>query len=234
MDIAKAARACGVALYLGVTGLVAGTLCYIALADLFGPTTVAGRQAASAAGLGLGAGLVTFFYVRYSGRNWDFLDVRVPDGRGVGVAVAGLAAVLGLALGLDWLYGALGVETAGHSATEAARGGGPLILAVGILSSVLFVGPGEELLYRNVIQKHLYDPLGRPGAVVAASGVFALMHGPTYLAGENAIAGVASLSVVFALSLVLGAAYVRTENVAVPAAIHGAYNAVSFLAVVVV
>ena len=141
------------------------------------------------------------------------------------------AAVLALSLGLDALYNALGVGTASHGATDAAEGGGLPILAVGVLSSLLFVGPGEELLYRNVIQKRLYDALGRSGAVVVASLVFALMHGPTYLLGDL-LPGLASLSVVFALSLVLGAAYVVTENVAVSAAIHGAYNAVSFAAVV--
>lgn len=231
MDIARAVRATGVALYLGVSGLVLGSLCYFALAGLFEPTTAAGRQAASAVGLGLGAALVTVFFLRYGSRDWSFLDAHVPDRRGVAVAVGGFLAILALSVGLEVLYGALGVETASHGATDDAAGGGTLVLAVGVLSSLLFVGPGEELLYRNVIQKHLYDAVGRAGAVVVASAVFAVMHGPTYLTGD-AVAGAASLSVVFALSLVLGATYVVSENVTVPAAVHGAYNAASFVAVV--
>ena len=38
----------------------------------------------------------------------------------------------------------------------------------------------------------------------------------------------AYLGVVFALALVLGATYELTDNLVVPALIHGAYNAVQF------
>jgi len=231
MDIARAARGSAVAAYLGVSGLLVGSLFSVALRDTVGPTTVAGEQAAGAAGLGAGAAVVTVFFLRYGRRDWSFIDAAVPDRRGVGVAIVGLVAVLALSVGLEELYAFLGIGTASHGSIDAAAGGGPLVLAVGVASSLLFVGPGEELLYRNVIQKHLYDSFSRPGAVAVGSLVFAVMHGPTYLAGDL-LPGLASLSVVFALSLVLGTAYVVTENVTVPAAIHGAYNAVSFAVVV--
>jgi membrane protease YdiL (CAAX protease family) len=231
MDTGRAVRAAGLAVYLAVLGLLAGTVAAAAWVEVVAPSTVAGRQVAAAAGLGLGAALVTYFYLRYSGRDRSHLDVAVPDARGAGVAVGGFLAAVALSVGLQWGYDAVGVGTATHGAAEAATGGGPAVLAAGVLTSLVLGGPGEELLYRNVIQKHLYGAFGRPGAVVVVSAVFAVMHGPTYLTGPLG-PGLASLSVVFAVSLVLGAAYVATENVTVPALIHGGYNAVTFAAVV--
>jgi CAAX amino terminal protease family. len=89
------------------------------------------------------------------------------------------------------------------------------------------IGPGEELLSRNIVQKHLYDGFSRPAAVVVGTAIFAAIHLPAYATGPPP-AVFATLLQLFGISLVLGVVYERTENVVVPALVHGTYNAVQF------
>jgi hypothetical protein len=233
--VERRARRTFVAAYLAAAGLVAIALWGQLLLDLVGlagadPGPVA-RQALGAVSLGLGTASVVYFYLRWSDRDAGFLDVRWPDRRDVGHVVVGFAGLVALLWALDVAFGALGVSTAQHGTVLDAREGDPRILLVLVPAAFLLVGPGEELLYRNVVQKSLYGAFSRRGAVVVASVLFALAHLPAYAAGASSASSLAAtLSVVFALSVVLGVVYERTRNTVVPAAVHGAYNAVTFLA----
>lgn len=92
--------------------------------------------------------------------------------------------------------------------------------------SILFVGPGEELLHRGVIQGRLRDAFGPLVSIVAASAVFAAAH---VFGLSGSPAGVwFAVGTIFAISLVLGYAYERTGNLVVVMAIHGLYNAILF------
>jgi len=179
--------------------------------------------------LGLGTGSVALFYFGATDRDRSSLDVRTPSRTDAGYAIAGVAALLGLQYLLTVVFGQLGISTASHSIERAARQGDPDLLLWLVPIAFLVIGPGEELLYRNIVQKSLYGAFSDRGAVVAASVVFAVVHVLAYLSPDVG-ATLATLGVVFVLSLVLGAVYLRTENLVVPIFVHGAYDAVTFAA----
>ena len=166
------------------------------------------------------------FLVR-TGRGLEYVDLRMPDLRDLAYIVAGVPALFGLLFILSLTAELLGLPAAEASIAEPAREGNPEILLIMIPLSFLLVGPAEELIYRNVVQKYLYGAFSRPSAIVVASVIFAAAHIFTYL-DQNAVATLVSLSIVFGLSLVLGVIYERTENLVVPAFVHGAYNAALF------
>jgi membrane protease YdiL (CAAX protease family) len=191
------------------------------------------QLALSAVALGLGTGTIALVYFRLTEKTRSYLDVRITSMRDVGYVVAGVVALLGLQILVGVALDQLSVETASHSVQQTASAGNPEVLLLLIPTSWLIIGPGEELLYRNVIQKSLYDQFGKWGAVLVGSVAFALAHIPAYAAGASLGALSVTLVVIFLLSVVLGAAYLRTENVVVPALIHGTFDAVVFAAMYV-
>lgn len=174
----------------------------------------------------LGVGSVAVGFLVWTDRDWTFVDLKRPSLRDIGYVVGGFLALYGAAVGVSALLGATGTESAGHSTFDAAEEN-PEILLVMVVASILVIGPFEELLYRNVIQKSLYEHFSRAGSVVVASVPFAIVHFPAYSGGHLG-ASLVSLGVVLALSLILGAVYARTENLVVPALVHGLFNAVVF------
>ncbi|WP_435333899.1 CPBP family intramembrane glutamic endopeptidase [Haloarchaeobius sp. TZWWS8] len=205
---------------------------YVGGLTLFGDfeTTGPAGQILSALSLGLATLTLAIVYIRYSGRDWSFVDLKFPSLRDVGYAVGGFVVLLLGFVAVSALFNLLGISTAQHSTTETARqAGNPALLLPLIPLSLLIIGPGEELLYRNVIQKSLAEKLGNPAAVVVASLIFALAHIPAYAMGGAAATAVAStLFAIFVLSLILGGTYALSENLLVPAFIHGLYNALTF------
>lgn len=174
----------------------------------------------------LGVGTAAVGYLLWTGRDWSFIDLHVPDLRDVAYAVGGFVAILATAFAISLLLEATGTDAAGHSSFERAEGN-PEILLVLVPASILVIGPFEELLYRNVIQKSLYGTFSRGGAIVAASVPFALVHFPAY-SGGSAGASLVSLGTVLSLSILLGVLYERTDNLVVPALVHGCYNALLY------
>ncbi|WP_135821289.1 CPBP family intramembrane glutamic endopeptidase [Halostella litorea] len=185
------------------------------------------EQFVSAGGLLIGTAVTAYVFVNTTGATTDFFDVRVPSLRDVGWAVAGVFIIFGGLIAVTVAYQALGVPSSSHSTVEQAAGGNPEILLVLIPITLLVIGPCEELIFRNIVQKSLYDAFTRPVAVVVASVVFALVHIPAYGGGAFG-ATVGSLATLFTLSIVLGAVYARTDNILVPAFVHGVLNAVQF------
>jgi len=189
-----------------------------------GPLSPVARTVVSTAALGVGTVTVAAAYLVWSGVGSSYVDARVPDRRELGYVVGGTALLLAANLAISAVFGWLGVE----SLIRAARDDPEILLALMPLS-YLVVGPGEELLYRNVVQKSLREKFSGAGAVVVASVVFAAVHLPAYAdPNGSALALLNTLAVVFALSLILGAVYERTENLVVPALVHGSFNAVAF------
>ncbi|SDQ30003.1 CPBP family intramembrane glutamic endopeptidase [Natronobacterium texcoconense] len=177
-------------------------------------------------GMALGTGALAVGYLSLRQHNLSFIDLRVPSKRDVVWAVGGLIVLFGTLFLISFFFEATGVESADHGTTDQAQET-PQILLVLIPASILVIGPFEELLYRNVIQKELYSTFSRYGAVVVGSVIFAIVHTAAYwTAGPGAV--IASLGVVFGLSIVLGILYERTENLLVPALVHGVYNAILF------
>jgi len=180
--------------------------------------------------LASGAGTLTVvaLYLRLSDRGLSFLDVQMPGLRELGYVVAGTVAILVGNLGIGLAFQRFGVDSASHTIIQTAEAD-PTILVVLVPLSYLVIAPGEELLYRNVIQKSLREWYSPVAGVVVASAIFAAVHLPAYSSpGSTLMATLSTLSVVFVLALVLGAVYERTGNVVVSILVHGTFNAIAF------
>lgn len=180
--------------------------------------------------LASGAGTLTVvvLYLQFSERDVSFLDIRWPGLRGLGYVVGGIVAILAGNISIGLLFQRAGVESASHTVVETAEAE-PTILLVLIPLSYLIIAPGEELLYRNVVQKSLRESFSPVAGVVVASAVFAAVHLPAYSSpGASFRATLSTLAVIFVLALILGAIYERTKNVIVPILVHGTFNAIAF------
>ncbi|SNZ17169.1 hypothetical protein SAMN06269185_2907 [Natronoarchaeum philippinense] len=221
---------------LGVLGLLALSLWNTLLVSLF--TAVAGspgptaRILISTSATGLGGVTIVLGYLNSTDRGLDFIDAGWLDTRDVVYGVGGFVVLLLVLLVSSELIELFGLSSAEHSIVQTARANDPRVLLWLLVPSVLLVGPGEELLYRNVIQKSLYDSFSRTGAVLVTSVLFALVHFPAY-ATSGVLDAIGSLLLILPLSIVLGVVFARTENVVVPALIHGAFNAFQYAALYV-
>lgn len=216
----------GVALGAFVLGnvsvlVVAGVLSLFGIALLDRPTLLLGVSVVMLQGVGFGG--AALLYLRYRGPGLSFLRVRVPTLRDWGWIVGGFALLLGLLVVVSRLFAAFGIQSAQNQVVELGNAN-PTVFLLMIPLSFLLVGPGEELLFRGLVQGTLAEAFHPARAVVLASAIFAVVH-YTSLAGSGKFA---YLGVVFALALVLGASYELTDNLVVPALIHGAYNAAQF------
>ena len=217
-------------LLLAVASLLGLTMATILVSQLAG--VVLGEPSTMQAtvfeyvGFALGMGPVAFAYLGLRERDRSFIDLESPTLRTVGWIVLGLVVILGANFGLSALMGVLGIESSDHTTVQRATENPDLLLVI-VPAMLLLVGPFEELLYRNVIQKTLYEWFSRAGAVVVASVVFALAHVTAYATAGPARL-LTSLGFVFVLGLILGILYERTENLLVPALVHGGYNAAVF------
>lgn len=122
----------------------------------------------------------------------------------------------------------LGVEPAVNDVAELGKQD-PNVFLVLVPLAFLVIGPAEELLFRGVVQRKLRQAYGPAAAVIIASFIFAAAHFVALSGGGVAGVG-AAVAILFIPSLVLGASYERTGNLAVPILVHGAYNASLFLA----
>ena len=96
-----------------------------------------------------------------------------------------------------------------------------------IAIAFLFNSPAEEFLFRNVIQKRLYAAFTRTNAIIVASAIFSLVHLPVYAVfADSVLAMAVPLTMLFVGGLILGYAYVETENLFAPIIIHAVYNSV--------
>lgn len=184
-------------------------------------------------GLLLGAGILLqnfgFFvagvlYMRYTG-NWGLVSVRWPSLRDLGVVLGGMVALLvGLAV-FTQLLNALGIEGAQNAIVDQARGDPELVLLL-IPLQFIAVGPGEEFLFRGIVQGVLGKAYAAIPAVVIASALFAVAH--VFALSGSAGSTAATIGVIFALGAILGWTYEMTGNLVVNSVIHGLFNAVQF------
>ncbi|MFB6128938.1 MAG: lysostaphin resistance A-like protein [Halorhabdus sp.] len=158
-----------------------------------------------------------------------YLDVKLPSLRDIGYSVLGFVFLFGALIVVSLLTQALGVQTAQHSVSQTVEetGSVEIYLALAPLS-FLVIAPAEELFYRNIVQKSLYDWFSRRRAVLIASALFALIHIPAYYT-RGVIPLLTTLPILFVLALVLGESYRRTRNLIVPILIHAVFNAIQFL-----
>lgn len=230
-------RAVLVGLAAGVGGFIALVIWQFAL--LFGfiaatgasveELTMAQELVISTLSLGVGMATGAAAYLHWSDRSFSFIDLKRLRLRDVGYTVGGLVALFVAVIAISLVTEYLGVSASEHGIVESVEEGDADVLLLLVPLSILVIGPGEELLFRNVVQKHLYDTFTRRAAILVASVIFAIVHVPAYATGaQDPLAIATSIVVIFVLSLLLGWIYHRTENIIVPSLVHGCYNAILF------
>lgn len=218
---------------LAVAGTVAGIVFLIVLAGLLQRVGVPvqeqlvlqyGLSILSLQGFGFILVVLVFFKVR---DRFDIIRIRVPTLRDVGLALGGIVGLVLMLAVVSGVYSALGVEVPQTSIVEDGLEN-PVLALYLIPLTYLFVGPGEELLFRGAVQGMLGEAYSRVPAIVIASVIFAFAHVMNVLSASPAQIG-AYLFVIFSLSLLLGALYEITDNIVVPMFVHGTYNSLTFL-----
>lgn len=172
---------------------------------------------------GIGMAVLPVLYVHYhwSGRSeLDRLRVHVPSRR-------------------EWLFVAVGLGVAvliSHVVRLVASTPTSLPLGTPVVTStnaelaylgaaVLFSGPAQELLFRRAVQGRLREVFGPAVAITLASALFVAVHVPGYVGPFPPGYGVELL----AAGILLGILYEATDNVVVPALVHGLYNGLPHL-----
>ncbi|AAG18921.1 CPBP family intramembrane glutamic endopeptidase [Halobacterium salinarum] len=174
---------------------------------------------------GLSFPLVAWAYLRWRGDGWSLLNVSVPSLRDIGYVLGGFfASFTGLFI-ISIVLTALSVETAPNSVGETAAQN-PGIIPLLVVCQFLLVGPGEELLFRGIIQGSLRERFSAGPAILLASMMFAPIHILALSGGLPAAA--ATIAILFVPSIVFGVLYEKTGNLAVPALTHGLYNGTLF------
>lgn len=142
-----------------------------------------------------------------------------PSGLGTGLLTFGLVAPLLLACNLSWQL--LWIWFTGESAIQDVRSlisedpssdATSILVLAGLLVPFL-----EELFFRGILLTWMEARLGAKRALVLSSIIFASLHGP------------AAFGPIFVLSLVMGAAMLRTRNLLVPFVIHALNNSLLLL-----
>jgi len=223
-------RAVLVALGLGLAGPVLAvvfSLPVAALAGLVELPLVVTIGLLLVAGQYVAFGGLALAYLRRRGMTWagvqSYLGVRVPSARELLIVPAGWVLIIGIIMVVGLVVTALGAETGQNQTAELALES-PEIIPPLIVAMFLVVGPSEEILYRGVVQGRLRESLGAVPSIAIASAIFAVVHWFALTGGASA--RLASVTVLFFPSLVFGAVYEYTDNLVVPALLHGLHNSV--------
>lgn len=170
-------------------------------------------------------GGISGVYLWIRNRDIDWVGVSIPDVKqllwivGCWILALGAASTFGMVLLL------LGFDPGENNLIRRVSVH-PQTLLVLIPVTILLIGPGEELLFRGIIQRSLRERFGPVSAILLASAIFASAHF-TSLSGS---VGSRLLTIVLLAipTLVFATAYERTGNIVVPALVHGLYNATLF------
>jgi membrane protease YdiL (CAAX protease family) len=174
-----------------------------------------------------GFGGVVAIYLRRRGEALSALGFRWLSLREFALVAGGVVVAFVLSIGGSIVLSALSVEGASNQAADLGQQD-PAVFLLLIPAAFLVIGPCEELLFRGVVQRRLRESFGPAVAVVVAAALFASIH--FFALNGPSLARLASISVLFFPSLVLGATYEYTGNLVVPILIHSLYDAVIFAA----
>lgn len=233
--IGESFRAIVAAIGIGVAGLAAGGILTGLVVVALGLFTDLGISGLIVLSLlltqGVGMGGTALIYLSWRGLDLEYVSVRIPNLRDIVWIVGSYAgAIIGIwVLGLIVTY--LEAPTAENEVATIAIEN-PEILLLLIPGSFLLIGPGEELLFRGIVQGRIREVFDPVSGVILASVIFAAIH---FVALTGGVTGrLVTMGILLVPSLILGTAYEYTENLVVPAIIHGAYNATLFAILYVV
>jgi membrane protease YdiL (CAAX protease family) len=173
--------------------------------------------------VGFGVGVFGYLYLS---KQSDLVSARLPTRTDLAWLVVGFVGLFVGAVGISFALTQLGIEVAQNQVVVTGQQD-PRFFLYMIPVSLLFVGPFEELVFRGVVQGLFRRRYGGAVAIGAAATLFGVAH---LVALTGAGSRVSYLAVAAILGLMLGFVYERTENLVVPAVVHGGYNALLFSA----
>jgi len=223
-------RAIGVVLLVSAVGLGVGVgLVLVLSVGLVGlgmdPSPFALLVVSLVSIQGVAFGGVALSYLRIRGRSLRSLGVRVPSVREVLIVAGGYATAFVAAIVGAVVVSVTGAPAGENQVSEFASAD-PTVLLWLVPASILLIGPGEELLFRGIVQGRLRESFDAVPGVVLASALFAAVH---YVALTGGAGGrLVTVTVLFFPALVFGTVYELTDNLVVPSLVHGAYNATLF------
>ncbi|MDQ2051825.1 CPBP family intramembrane glutamic endopeptidase [Natronolimnohabitans sp. A-GB9] len=175
----------------------------------------------------VGMALAGVIYLLVTDRGLSWVDLYVPTKADWKYLIAGSIGSIVFLYLVSILFTLLDVPAAESQVIDIVGQDQTMILImIGIV--FFFNAPAEEFLFRNVIQKRLYEAFTRMQAILVTSVIFALVHLPMYLVAETFVATLASLSIMFGGSVIFGYVYAKTDNLLVPTVAHAVLNAFQF------
>jgi membrane protease YdiL (CAAX protease family) len=196
----------------------------------FERTTNQGNLILSAAIAPAGALAITLLLLRaMSRRSFESIGLSKSHLRQSGKASLASAVIIlpvtFLAmLGFSFLYDRLGIQTEKEHPLLRALGQSRDLIPLVVISAIILAPLLEELAFRGCIQSAVAIMLrgkpvaGRWLAIVITSSIFVLVHGEWWM-----------MPPLMVLSIGLGYAYARTENLWVAVFTHAAFNATSLV-----
>ena len=172
---------------------------------------------------------VSYAYFRYKGRSLRaFVPVSIPSLRDAGVILAAwIGSFVLVTIGASIVITLTGTEPAQN---EGARTVAENPEFVPFLIPLVFLlnAPGEELLFRGVIQGLFRERFGPVAAILLATSMFAPIHVFALVGGVQA--ALVTITILSIPSIVFGAIYEYTDNFLVPTLVHALYNTTLFAA----
>ncbi|OAQ52983.1 hypothetical protein HTG_09135 [Natrinema mahii] len=198
-----------------------------ALLDPSAEPSIAGRTALLSLNF-VGMALAGVLYLVVTDRGWSYVDLRPPSKRGWAYVGAGIVGMIGFYLLVNIVVTALSLPSAENEVMQYIENDQTMVLImIGIV--FFFNAPAEEFLFRNIVQKRLYDGFSRPQAIVIASAIFALIHFVSYaVSSPSLLATAVPIVTVFGGALIFGTLYAKSENLLVPIAAHATFNGIQF------
>lgn len=177
--------------------------------------------------IGMTSFICTYFFIKWQGIQLESLALhRNPTKIAAYIILGGFLGMLALLttavieLGGD----AIGAEVAKRRSEEYPAS--ELLLLVAF--QLLFVGPGEELIFRGYLQGEAEKALDPFKAILFSACAFGLIHVLFFVSINPE-----SAMIIFVSSTIagLGFAYARrvSNNLAFPIALHGFWNALAFI-----
>ncbi|AEH35904.1 CPBP family intramembrane glutamic endopeptidase [Halopiger xanaduensis] len=198
-----------------------------ALIDGPAEASIAGRTALLTLNF-VGMFLAGAIYLVVTDRGWSYVDLHVPSKRGWGYVGIGIASMIAFYILVNVVVTVLSLPSAENEVMRFIENDQTMVLImIGIV--FFFNAPAEEFLFRNIVQKRLYDAFSQTQAIVIASVIFALIHFFSYaVSSTSLLATMVPIVTVFGGSLIFGYLYAKSENLLVPIAAHATFNGIQF------
>ncbi|MFW5949091.1 MAG: CPBP family intramembrane glutamic endopeptidase [Halolamina sp.] len=175
---------------------------------------------------------VGYLYLRNRGIPVRSIGLRVPSIKEFGVVIGALVLSFVYLIAVSQLLQSTGTEAADNQVADMAMQNPEIVLYL-LPGAYLLIGPGEELLFRGVVQNRIREEFTAVPGVIVASVIFAAIHLGSLVAADPS-AMLVSVGVLMGPSLILGGIYEYTRNLFVPILVHGTYNAIIFLSLYLV